>query len=63
MPANDKVFKGYTPIIIKGTKIYKYIIGVSDNIDEAKRQNKTIKKIFPESFLVVIENGETSMLK
>ena len=63
LPANDKVFKGYTPIIIKGTKIYKYIIGVSDNIDEAKRQNKTIKKIFPESFLVVIENGETSMLK
>lgn len=63
LPANDKVFKGYTPIIIKGTKIYKYIIGVYDNIDEAKRQNKTIKKIFPESFLVVIENGETSMLK
>ena len=63
LPANDKVFKGYTSIIIKGTKIYKYIIGVSDNIDEAKRQNKTIKKIFPESFLVVIENGETSMLK
>mgnify|MGYP002620539716 CR=1 FL=1 len=63
MASSDKFFKGYTPTAVWTGKLYKYVIGTSKDIAEARRLNKEIKAKFPESFLVKIENGNTERVK
>lgn len=63
MSPKDGYFKGYEAEVVEAGKYYKYIIGVSEDRAVAKEKNKKIKKIFPDSFEVKIENGETSRIK
>ena len=63
MNPSDKFFKGYKPSIILVGHIYKYVIGTSSQKDDAVGQNKAIRKIFPGSFLVKVENGTTTIAK
>ncbi len=59
---NDSRFLGYKPEVISGNDIYKYIIGVSSDPEEARKSFKEINKKYPSSFLVKIENGKTAVL-
>jgi len=63
MSSTDKFFKGYVPEKVQGGKIYRYIIGVSDKLENAANENKKIKKLFPDSFIVKVENGQTSRVR
>lgn len=58
MPSNDPFFLGYAPMEVKGTRLNKYVIGVSGDLAEARRLNREIRKKIEDSFLVRIE-GET----
>jgi hypothetical protein len=59
MKENDKYFKGYKVIIIKTGNLYKYIIGFSEDLNQAKKDNSSIKKDFKDSFMVKVE-GEVA---
>lgn len=63
MKENDPFFKGYTPTAVWTGKIYKYIIGTSSDVARAKEENRKIKKQFPDSFMVCIEDGAVTLLK
>lgn len=57
MTADDSFFKGYKFTTVKSGKLYKYIIGVSSDIDQARKSNRTIRNSFPDSFLVKIDES------
>ena len=59
MESSDKFFKGYAPTPVWTGKLYKYVIGTSSDISEARKLNKEIKAKFPESFFVKIEGDNT----
>lgn len=60
LSASDPFFAGYVPVeVITGT-LFKYIIGTSADINEARRMNSEIRKKFPDSYMVKIEDGKTS---
>ncbi|MBR1871886.1 MAG: N-acetylmuramoyl-L-alanine amidase [Bacteroidales bacterium] len=61
--SNDKMFKGYTAVSIRAGNLYKYIIGVDASLEQARKENEKIKKIFPNSFMVKVENGATEILR
>ena len=63
MAASDKFFKGYEPTAVWTGKLYKYVIGTSADLAEARKLNKEIKAKFPESFLVKIEGDNTERVK
>lgn len=56
MGGTDAFFLGYEARSIQAGKIIKYFIGCSDNLDEARKLNSEIKRKYPDSFLVKIEN-------
>jgi hypothetical protein len=43
-------------------RINKYIIGTSADQSDAEKQSVSIKKLFPGSFMVKVENGATSRI-
>ena len=51
-------FLGYTPVIVKGVRLYKYCIGVSDSVEGARKHLPAIRKKYPEAYLVKIA-GDT----
>ena len=59
MKDSDKFFKGYKVKTIKTGNLYKYIIGFSEDLDQAKKENSSIKKDFKDSFMVKVE-GDTA---
>lgn len=63
MSASDPFFKGNPFKKYPAGKYYKYVIGVSDNLADADASFAKLKKDFPDSFLVKIENGEFSRIK
>lgn len=63
MKDNDPFFKGYTPLRVKSGNIYKYIIGTSDSAAKAREKSAGIRKSFPGSFLVSVENGNVRQIK
>lgn len=63
MESSDKFFKGYAPTAVWTGKLYKYVIGTSSDISEARNLNKEIKAKFPESFFVKIEGDNTERVK
>ncbi len=63
MESSDKFFKGYAPTAVWTGKLYKYVIGTSSDISEARKLNKEIKAKFPESFFVKIEGDNTERVK
>ena len=62
MKESDSFFKGYKVKTIKSGNLYKYVIGFSDNLDEAKKANSDIKKVFKDSFMVKVEGNSATML-
>ena len=57
MDPKAREFLGYTPKIIPGTRLYKYCIGVSDSVAGARKNLPSIKKKYPDAFLVKIEGN------
>ena len=58
MTADDPFFKGNEFKMYPAGRVFKYVIGVSSGIDDAKKRYGELRKVFPDSFLVKIENGE-----
>lgn len=61
--ASDKRFLGWKPHVVQIGNLYKYIIGVSQSPEEARKNNAAIKKEYPGCFMVEIKNGETIRFK
>ena len=57
MPGNDPFFHGEAFEAFPSGKLYKYVVGLTDDPAEAKKTFARIKDKFPGSFLVKIENG------
>lgn len=60
---DDSLFCGYVPVLVKLGSLNKYIIGVSESPDEARKENEKIKEKHPTSFMVKISEGTTSRFK
>ena len=58
----DKAFKGYRPRVVKSGNIYKYIICISESEAEAKSGLATVRKKFPEAFMVRISGESVTAL-
>ncbi len=63
MKDSDPYFKGYAVTRVQCGNLYKYILGVSDELAKAKSQNIGIKKAFPGSFLVSIDGDNVKYVK
>ena len=59
----DPVFLGYEPEVVRAGKYYKYLIGVTENLSEAKKNLKSIKNEYSDAFLVKIQDGNISPVK
>lgn len=59
---SDKALKGHRAKIIPAGNMYKYIVGVCGSEEQARKSHKNIKKDFPDSFVVRIEDGKVSRL-
>ena len=62
MKESDSFFKGYEVKTIKSGNLYKYVIGFSEDLDKAKKENTDIKKVFKDSFMVKIEGDSATRL-
>lgn len=62
MKESDKFFKGYKVKTIKTGNLYKYIIGFSEDLDQAKKDNSAIKKDFKDSFMVKVQGDSATRL-
>lgn len=59
----DKAFMGYTPRIVPAGKVYKYIIAVAPTQEEAKSELSSVRKKYPDAFLVKIEGEKVSAVR
>ncbi len=59
----DKAFLGYTPEIVSVGKIYKYVIAVSEDLTEVKKEFVQIRNKYPDAFLVRLEGEKISIAK
>ncbi len=53
----DPYFKGQPIMAVKIGNMYKYLVGFSEDKEEAKKLYMDIKKVFKDSFFVKLENG------
>lgn len=63
LPDNSPEFMGYMPMVVKSGNVNKYIIGISESQDSAKKNLSAIKKKYPQAFLVKISSGKSEMVK
>ena len=63
MDDKDSFFSGYSPYCLKGERINRYFIGVSQDQSEARKINSEIRKKFPDSFFVKIEGENVTRTK
>lgn len=56
LKSDDPLFLGHPVTVYKSGTLNKYIIGETDNEQQAKNFYNTIKEKYPESFIVRIEN-------
>ena len=63
LKTGDGYFKGYHPILVWNGKLYKYIVGVSDTLEGARRNHAEVKQKFPDSFLVRMEGEKVEIVK
>lgn len=57
---SDPAFKGFGAHYVKSGNIYRYIIGKHSSIDEAKQSHGSVKKAFPDSYVVKVSAGVVS---
>ena len=62
MKESDSYFKGYKVRTVKSGNLYKYIVGFSEDLNQAKKENSDLKKVFKDSFMVKVEGNTASML-
>ena len=66
LSAKDPALKGLSVEIVPpadGGKIYKYVAAWSESLEGAKSQLSSIRKKFPDAFLVKIEGNIVSRVK
>ena len=59
----DSRFLGWKPEVVRLGSLYKYIIGVSESPDQARKNNVAIREEYPGSFMVSISDGVTTRFK
>lgn len=60
LDSKDKAFKGHEASAYLSGKVYKYVIGEYWSLSEAKSFHAKVKKAFPDSFVVKVEDGMVS---
>ena len=63
MKESDPFFKGKEFKRLAVGKYFRYLVGCSQDLDEAKKVFADIKSDFPDSFIVKVENGETTRIR
>lgn len=63
LSADDPFFQGWKPVIIPVGSLYKYLLGASSDLKEARENCKKIQKSFPQSFLVEITKDGTKPIR
>ena len=63
MAESDPFFAGYKPMKLPAGKLVKYVVGVSEKLQDVKKNYLSIQKKFPDSFIVKVEDGATSPVK
>ena len=58
----DRALKGYDAEVYPAGRMYKYIIGISSTEAEARKTLASIRKKFPDAFVVRIEDGAVTRL-
>ena len=61
--SSDRIFLGYTPLELKIGKLYKYYIGVSSDLSEARENFQIISKKYTDAFLVKVTDGTSTRIK
>ena len=59
----DPMFLGYDPVVVNIGSLNKYIIGISESEDEARKANVKIKDKYPGSFMVKLTAEGVSRFK
>ena len=63
MTESDPFFAGYKPMKLPAGKLVKYVVGVSEKLQDVKKKYPAIQKKFPDSYIVKVEDGATSPVK
>ena len=63
MDKNDPFFKGHEVMRLQSGRLFKYIIGFSEDLDTAKKNYGRIRKDFKDSFMVKVDNGISERMR
>lgn len=66
LASNDPALKGLAVQIVPpvaGGKVYKYVAAWSDSLEGAKSQLSSVRKKFPDAFLVKVDGNDVSRIK
>ena len=63
MDPKDKYFLGYEPRCVSTPTLNKYIIGVSEDLGEAREAFRKIKAKYPDAFLVKVDDSGCTRVK
>ena len=63
MKDSDPFFAGYKPMKLPAGKLVKYVVGVSEKLQDVKKNYLSIQKKFPDSYIVKVQDGATSPVK
>lgn len=63
MDKKDPYFLGYEYRYVKSGKLYKYFIGVSDDVQKAREMSSGIVKKYPDAFLVKVDGEACSRVR
>lgn len=63
MAESDPFFAGYKPMKLQAGKLVKYVVEVSEKLQDVKKKYPAIQKKFPDSYIVKVEDGATSPVK
>ena len=63
MADSDPYFLGYPVKRVKTGSLYKYVIGLSDNLSNAKEEYKKIKQKYRDCFLVSVKEDSVTMVQ
>ena len=63
IPPTSSKFMGYTPRVVKSGKIRKYVICVSRDVDKVVEKLPSVKKKYPDAFVVIVGESSTVLYK
>ena len=63
LDASDPAFLGYVPVVVNIGSLNKYIIGVFESEEEARKANVSIKEKYPGSFMVKLTSDGVTRFK